>query len=210
MITEKDLFDSRFVVIPTLDKRTKKGKEDFSIIKSASMGKQIIKSELYDQATNMARSIQDSPYFYLFDKDCFEHSIYWEHNEVLLKTRPDNYDKKSGIVVDLKTTLSVNPKDYLKSIYNFGSHSQSAMFIDGLKSIGIDVNNVCHLAIEKNPPYICELFVIGNKTIERGRKEYYHAVEIYKQCLYADVWPTYSSSPIYIEIPDHILDKEII
>jgi hypothetical protein len=65
---------------------------------------------------------------------------------------------------DVKTTRSVQPEDFEKSLYDFGYHSQNAFYRRGWNVLGLpDVRSVI-IAIENTPPYSVATFEIDDDT----------------------------------------------
>lgn len=209
LITEPKTFNSKYVVMPKCDRRTKEGKASFAAFQSLAVGKTIIENDVFIKAMDMANALNKSEHIKLLKDGFLEHSIFWEHDGVLLKTRPDFYCREKRLIVDLKTTDSVDPKDFIHSVWKYGYHSQAAMMVDGLKTQGIEIDTFILLAIEKEPPHLIQPYRILPQTIERGRDEYYRGMFIYKDCLEWDIWPAYSDKILDLNFPDYLLTRDL-
>lgn len=199
-ILEPHLFASRFVSAD-IDRRTKKGKDTYEYILSS--GKQHLKIEEMELAKNMAQSAHSHPKFKtVFENGKVENSLFWKHeNGITLRSRPDFYN--NFMVVDIKTTNDANPKVFQKSLVEYGYHRQAAMALDGLtKLTKKEYKFFTILAIEKDPPYLCCLYLLDQTVIEKGREEYNNAAEIYKNCLEKNEWPGYSQNIQDLYLPN--------
>lgn len=83
--------------------------------------------------------------------DCFnypyERALYWEHNELLCKVKADvlrypisnTFDPKSIILVDYKTTQSVEPKAFVNSVKKYQYDLQAAWYKKAFEQAGFNV-----------------------------------------------------------------------
>ena len=73
---EPDSFDSEFVVMPLIDRRTKVGKDLYEQFVQQSEDKQIITQEQYETISAMRDSVLSNKYAVALLKGNHEHSFY--------------------------------------------------------------------------------------------------------------------------------------
>src|SRR6185436_6574394 len=199
-ILENESFKDRFIVCDKVDRRTTDGKKYWAKIKEERGGKSIIDIDDYNQLSDMANSLMnhDQAGRLIFNAT-YENSIYWNDplTGVLCKCRPDIMS--NNMIVDLKTTDDANPDTFRYSIRKYGYHVQAAMLLDGMNAAkGTNCNNFIIIAIEKNPPYACAVYVLDKAAIDIGREFYKSALVDYKKCFNENKWPTYETQTISI------------
>jgi hypothetical protein len=105
-----------------------------------------------------------------------ESSFYWYEDDVLCKCRPDlicppldNTDSKDEIViVDYKTTQSVEPYTFAKSVKKFRYDLQAAYYRRGMEAAGYKVTDFVFVAQEKTYPYASKVFRMTKEQMDFG------------------------------------------
>lgn len=121
-----------------------------------------------------------------------ERSLIWKDEEtgVWLKARPDVIPNSSGIVSDLKTTVSVQTDALQKSLASFGYHVQAALVGMGLKAtLGIDMEEFALVWVEKTAPWCVRITTLTGADIERGQMQVRAALRTFADCLKSGRWP---------------------
>lgn len=125
----------------------------------------------------------------LFTGHIPERSIFWEHEGMRYKCRPDalHYD----LIVDLKTTVNASPDEFGKKAFDFGYFISAAHYQNGVEKLTGDKLPFVFVNVEKTAPYLVSVveldedaFEMGNQMIERGAR-------IYKECAETGNWPGY-------------------
>lgn len=121
-----------------------------------------------------------------------ELSAFWR-DDVWGVTRRARYDwlTDSGINVDLKSAASVNRNDIARTIVNFGYDLSAAWYEDVARGVGLDLTATALVFVEKVPPYRVRVVELSPDFIDRGRRLVNRALEIYRDCREADLWPNY-------------------
>jgi hypothetical protein len=119
------------IVVVTADNwLTKAAKEH----KAAALaeGKQPLLGKEFDQVMAMRNAVYSHPKAReLFTGHKAEESVFWKEDSLTLKCRPDAW--KPGQLVDLKTTVNADPREFGKTAHNFGYHQSAAHYIDGTR-----------------------------------------------------------------------------
>lgn len=193
LVLEPTTFHQRFTISPpNLDRRTTEGKQAHAAM--VAMDKPILSFGEYETITKMAKTVVAHKKFSkIISNGSIEHSLFWEWEGVRLKSRPDFYN--DFVIVDLKTTKSVNPDSFCRAISDYGYHRQAALALDCLNALtGKHYKDFVILAVEKEPPYLTGMFRLDDAMIEIGRQEYRHAAKKYQRCLVNKEWPGYSEN----------------
>lgn len=102
-----------------------------------------------------------------------EASIYAEHSATGLgiKCKPDKYFPRTGAILDLKTTVSANPRDFTRSCFKYGYDVQGAYYRMVCREAGLQVSPHFHiLAVEKTKPFAAQHFVLGEDVLAQAEE----------------------------------------
>lgn len=215
-ILEPDTFDSRYIVSPKFDRRTKSGKEEATAFEAEAEAKGLtpIDPDVFEAAVNMrdaAHSHRIARHLLGLGSRLAEPSIFWHDCDLLercgcdpdsmyCKARPDLLIY--NIVVDLKTTDDARPEAFRRKIANFRYHVQQAYYSDGIKSItGKEPSTFVFLVVETTPPHGINVFMLDDDSVELGRAAYKSDLQAYIECLKADNWPSYAPEVSVIDLP---------
>lgn len=121
-----------------------------------------------------------------------EASVFWEENGLPLKCRPDAWQPTQ--LVDLKTTLNADPREFGKTAYNFGYHQSAGHYIDGVKQATGETLPFVFVLVEKTAPYLVSVVQLDPEAIEMGRALNERAKRIYQECTESGNWPGYPTT----------------
>lgn len=127
-----------------------------------------------------------------FTNHIAERSIFWEEDGLILKCRPDS--QIPGLLIDLKTTVNANPRDFHKAAYDFGYHQSAAHYIDGVKAASGEDLPFLFVLAEKSAPHLVSVVELDGEVIEQGRRLNTIGKNIYRECLATDTWPGYPTT----------------
>lgn len=176
LILEPSDFESEFIVEPRIDKRSKEGKVAYSDFLELAFGKEILSPALYEQARAMSNAVLSNKTAQKFLKGGFaERSFFSTYKGQEIKCRPDYYNEKLGVIVDLKTTTSAS--EFAKSVGNFNYHLQAAMYSDILSANGLAAKGFLFIVVEKTAPYIVGFYELSANAVEFGRECYQNALD---------------------------------
>ena len=112
--------------------RTNAYKEAFAEMEDANPGKRWLPASDYVMCMDVAASVLQHPMakYLLYDaSSLIEHTGFFKAEGTPCKVRPDLYNKDSGIVLDLKTTIDASPKGFAKSVRQFSYTFQAAFYM---------------------------------------------------------------------------------
>lgn len=115
-----------------------------------------------------------------------------------LRCRPDFWNKKLNIIVDLKTSRDASYEGFCKSINDWRYHVQEAFYRDGINEtikqakLGIKpVSKFVFVVIEPVAPYAIGVYTIDPLSQKIGQIEYRKNLDTLAECLEKDEWPGY-------------------
>jgi exodeoxyribonuclease VIII len=135
-----------------------------------------------------------------------EASVYWEDPDtgVLCKCRPDWLLTPNLIpaILDLKSTRSAHPDEFMRSAWNYNYHVAAAWYLDGFElATGERPDSFMFLAVEKAAPWAVAWYFADEGMIEAGRRQYRKSLNTYADCLGRGEWPGYSEKLLPLSLP---------
>lgn len=164
----------------------------------------------YQRAKDVARAVRNNPKAAALlrpDRGVAERSLFWRDPEtgVWRRGRPDCLTQSAEgrcLIVDVKSTESAAPEDFARSIYKFGYHQQGSTYIDGVTALGVGEDpEFLMIAVEKQPPYLCEVYALEAFALDLGRARNRRALEVFKRCTETGIWPGYTDDITYLALP---------
>lgn len=197
LLLEPQHFESRFLIMPKYDLRTKKGKEgrEQFMAEYYSPDKIIITEDEMQKLQLMRQSAlahPDAKKLLEMQGEC-EASLYWNdfETDVLCKIRPDKivYINGKPIIVDIKKTSNIN--DFGRSIEDYRYHVQAAMYIDGYTEI-FDITPIfLFIAVSEvieAGRYPVRVFQLDEHDLNIGYNLYREDLLTYAHCLQINRW----------------------
>lgn len=134
-----------------------------------------------------------------------ERSLFWtdEGTGVQCRARLD-WLRPDGIV-DYKTTTEVDPGHIAKAVANFGYHVQAAFYLAGALELDLlPADAPFHFIFQsKSPPHLIKVVELDETALEIGRDKFEAALEIFRDCDEAGVWPDYGDHIEVISLPSY-------
>jgi len=189
LILEQD--ESGVVVIEAEAKRGKVWTEPAE--KAAAEGKIALTSKEWEQVRGMRDSVMAhdvaGP---LFRGHLAEQSVFWEEDGLHLKCRPDAW--RFDALVDLKTTVNADPREFGKTAYNFGYHQSAAHYQDGVRTVAGETLPFIFVLVEKTAPYLVSVVELDEVALDYGRQMNDRAKRVYRECVKTGRWPGYPNA----------------
>ena len=190
-VFENHRFHQIVSVAPKVDRRTKEGKALWAQFLAESQGKTVITADEFSYVTKMHDNIVANPMAMqlLSMPGIKEVPIRWrdKRSGLWCKGKPDLVSE-SGILVDLKSCRTCRMPAWARLVRDRGYHRQAAMYIDGLKSIGVEMHSFVHIAVHNAPPFECFVYELTDRPIQMGRNEYQTALLNIRDSLESDDW----------------------
>lgn len=217
LVLEHDKFPELYAVAPeSIERRGTNAWKEFVL---NNPGKHHIKFNEFEDAKTMAQTARNHPRAALLE-GLKELSFFWKDptTGLVCKCRPDNITKK-GVLVDYKTAECVFPKDvWSRQMANWNYHVQGAFYLDGvlmaLEQSGTVLEGIEALKAfvffsqEKKAPFLVKPWILGEISIQLGRRTYQKALKGIKECEEKGEWPGYPEELKEVECPDYLWDQE--
>lgn len=192
---ERNTFFDEFAVAPTVDRRTKEGKQAWADFMDEHADKTIIPVEMYAQAMEMCDALAAEPLAAKLLAGAHEVSFFWTDDETgeECKCRVDclNTSYSRPIVVDVKSTTDASTEAFTRDAIKYGYDFQSAMYSEGVsKNIG-QMPLFVFIAVEKEPPYAVNILQADELLLRRGRNLFRDYIGIYHDCKKSGNWYGY-------------------
>ncbi len=182
----EDIFNSRFTVAPTCDKRTSAGKAMWAKHMTDNLGKTPLTEEEFVKIYGINRAVKSHP----FAGDLLmcgipEQTAIWtdEKTGITCKCRPDFVPAGHNIIVDLKTAQSAEEYAFAKSVTTYRYFQQSSMYLEGLsKASGDKYDSFVFIAVEKEFPFRTEVYAMDQDYLAWGNSEFHRLLQLEKDC----------------------------
>lgn len=201
VLLEPERAAADYVVMPAgLDRRTKEGKAWCA----ENETKLIVSASDWDTATRMREVLMANAFVrQALERGVAEQAVRTTHPDTWagLKAKPDWFDARSGLVLDLKTTADAHPDEFAKSVVRYRYHVQEAFYRDVLRWAGYEVKRFVFAAIEKEPPYALAVYDLEPEAVELGRQLYERDLTVYAACKDSGIWPAYNPEPRTLNLP---------
>ena len=179
------------VVVESDNWLTKAAKE--AKVGALAEGKQPLLTKEWIQVQAMRDSVMAHPLARAaFTGHRAEASVFWEEDGLSLKCRPDAW--KPGLLVDLKTTINADPREFGRTAYNLGYHQSAAHYQDGVKEATGELLLFVFVLVEKTAPYLVSVVQLDDEALEAGRALNDRAKTIYRACEATGLWLGYESN----------------
>ena len=218
LILEPQLFDAQYAVAP--EELERRGTKAWSEFVSKNPGRHHIKANEFLRAKQMAEVARAHSRAALLT-GLKELSFFWKDAKtgILCKCRPDNLTAK-GVIVDYKSTEKAFPKEsWARSMAIYGYHMQGALYLDGVVNALAQSETVIegfeppkafvYYAQEKSAPFLVKPWLLGEASLELGRRQYQAALEKIVECEKSGVWPGYPEQVDKVECPEWCWKEEL-
>ncbi len=204
---ERDSFDSRYIVGPKVDGRTKAGKKAWAEFEDTVNGRCVLTGEQHIVSVKTTEAINTQVIHKFIRQGEAEVCLVWidEQTGLLCKGRLDYAHRSRALLIDLKTTRDASPEGFQRAMAKWSYHQQAAFYCDGWKTLTKDDPCFVFLPLEKTPPYAAAAYQVGDDTLLAGRNLYRAAIETYAECLKTDTWPGYGDKVEMLDIPIYAL-----
>lgn len=208
LVLEPEKWESEYVIVPTIDRRTKAGKEAWAAFMEEAGDRVLMTEEEAAHAKAVAQSVLNHSAARelvegIFERPVAEASVFWRDEEtgLELKCRPDALDINDGVIVDLKTTRDASPSGFPKSVANFGYHTQAAWYQRGVEAaLGISCRHVI-VSVETTAPYAVGVYELDEDALYVGAELARLGLERIASGLHSGEWPAYGDEVQQITLP---------
>jgi hypothetical protein len=130
-----------------------------------------------------------------------EVSIYWDWEGVRCKARLDRVLVKEGIVLDLKTTDSVDPDLFTKKVVSLGYDFQAAYYAKAAEVAFGKPFKFIFAGVERKAPYTVDMFEVSDAMMEEANAKCVAALRLLKTCEATGEWPNREPRIMSLDYP---------
>lgn len=182
LVLEPQNFDSMIAVMPKCDRRTKVGKEVFAEFAKQSTGKTIIDEDQYATAKAMAAAIGSNKLAATLlvgaAEDDTEVVQIWEDQTGLWrKCRIDLVRRDLGCLIDVKTSATPWPGEFMRSYEDFGYFRQGAFYLDSPVAKQAGITSFRFIVVGSEPPHEVFVYEASEASLAEGAAEIRMALE---------------------------------
>jgi hypothetical protein len=134
-----------------------------------------------------------------------EQSLFWQDAEfgIWRRARLDAARRGGRLLVsDYKTARSADRDQFARSVASYGYHQQAAWYLDAVAAV-LGERDAAFLFVvqEKEPPYLVNVCELDFPAGQAGHALNRRAMEVYRDCTEAGVWPGYGTGIELISLP---------
>ena len=200
LVYEPDTVANLYVQEPRFHKGMK---DDTALAKGYDGGKQaaaewaavhaeheIVSTALWERADGMAQALFKDPIAAPMIRGGFaEQLITWTDAETGIECR-GRVDHVNGRLSDLKSSITVDPRQFAAKAIRLGYHGQLAFYADGLAANGIVLEgDPALIVVESSAPFDVVVMEFTEEDIATGRAVYRECLGILAECREHDDWP---------------------
>ncbi len=150
--------------------------------------------EMVNVAIDAIRNCEDLGGLTLQDGDA-ERVLIWKEGPTWCRSRIDWMEReKRSLIIDYKTTeASANPEDWQRTMLNGWGDLQPAFNLRGNTATGgAEDAKFVWLVQEVAPPFACCFIGVTNELLALGQQKVNAAMEIWRECIAGNKWPSYA------------------
>lgn len=200
-------FESSFIVKPEHIKyTTKEGRE----WRDAQKNKTILVNDgidkQWDSVIGMTEALRELEWFNPDQPDYRKYnevSFYWNEYGIPCKARLDRIIIKEDEVhvIDLKTTDSISVEKFQSKALDLGYDFQAGWYSHAAELVYGKRARFTFVAIERNEPWSIGIFEVPPEMLREARYKNERALQILKECLETNQWPSIDPTPRILEYP---------
>jgi len=201
LVLEPDTFAEHFAIWEEGDRR---GKE-WAAFKEANDGRTILKASEIDEVVGMADAVRRHPLVQpYFDGAEFEQTLEWHDtgSGLRCKARTDWTIQSRRLLLDLKSTRSIDGRTFGREAARFGYHMQLAHYRNGVHfAERWTPERVLIVAVEKAARYDVGVFEIDADSLQRADMEVADLLLRLANHRATDTWPGRYSEVQALQLP---------
>lgn len=164
-------------------------------------GAVLLLPEEYGRICEMAAALEQIPLVRALMKDGRPEVSAFCVDEPTGVMRRSRFDILDDLIVDYKTAVSAEPGAFARSAATYGYHLQAAWYEQIALDLGQKVRGFLFVAQEKTAPYLTSVIELTPDAVARGAELNQRALQIFRDCTEAGIWPGYSSGITSVDIP---------
>lgn len=175
-------------------------------------GKVVLPAESFALIETMHAALMRDPYIAeLFAEGDSEVTLRWNDEETGLccKARADRWNRRMRFMVDLKSTEDASPREFGRSVVNYGYDITHAHYSEGAKACGEPIEQYLIVAQEKKAPYLAAVYELDTPAESRGYEIRHRSMATMAECLRSGIWPGYPRGAQPLSLPGWAIANEM-
>lgn len=194
LILEPEAFKSEYAIW-----RGSKNSNAWMIFKEENVGKTIVSEKQLQTACLMKTNCQKNGIARRLESEKGEVECSYFYREpvhdVLLKARPDKYLPESNIVVDVKTSSTVEPRDrggFQAKAYDLMYYVSAYLTLHLMEKVnGRKPEEYLYLAVSNKEPYRSIVYRATNEELELGKYVIEKTLPLFAEAIQTGTWSDY-------------------
>lgn len=122
---------------------------------------------------------------------------------------PEPARKHKTVLVDLKTSISADPRRFRNSVAKYGYHQQDPWYCDAVRLVRGDRDvSMAFVIVESHEPWLVSVCELLPEAVEKGRERNRRALDLWHQCRTTNRWPGYGSEIYQLDLPAWAMNEE--
>jgi len=205
-----DDFADRYVIFDEISPKTGKiwtaNSNAYRQFEADHPDQEIISPQLLNHSQQIVDEIHGNPHVRDILQGDYQVAITWKDPITGLELKGLADCVGDGFLSDLKTSNVINPSpwDLGRKVYDYQYHCQLALYRDGLRANGVDVNETYLAFVENSPPFDSVAMRLGEFELGMGQQTVRQCLELLAVCTEKDEWPGVASGIVDLWFPDFV------
>jgi hypothetical protein len=207
-VLEPARFRTDYIEGPTVNRRTKAGKQEWLQFEQHYPGKEILSAKEMGQIAAMASAALENELVAALSGAPGKNEVCVLWTDVITGLRCkgliDRLCVLGGrtIIPDFKTCATAKRPLFATHSANYGYHERAAWYLDGLDALAPGERSYWLIAVEKHRPYCTAVYPgFDDDSLEAGRADYREHLHTYKRCMETNEWPGYPNNAEPLRVP---------
>lgn len=174
-----------------------------------SLGRDILSAADWEKCHRIASRLKEKATAQEFFSDGkFEVTLVWTDPLTGAKCKGRLDWVTNGALVDLKSTICADPREWWREVKKYNLHCQAAWYSDGWKVLTGEEVVFVFAAVEKEEPYAGGFFVGKERVVELGRSINRRNLKKFVECTEKCEWPGYKDELVEFDFPEFMFKEE--
>lgn len=188
-----ELLNDEFAIAPSVDRRTKAGREAYAMFLEELNDRQEIRMEDLDRAAEMIDVLRNTPFVTaLMAGAKREKPLFWTDADTgeACKVRLDALTEIGDrpIIIDYKSAADASADGFLRHALKYGYDFQSGMYSEAVRVLMGKDPRFVFIVQEKEAPYSVNILEADAQFILRGTDKFRELLGIYHECKLTGNW----------------------
>lgn len=176
---------------------------------AAESGAEVLNTAQYESVLAAGRSFADCAELRpLIASGRAEVTILTVEDGVQMRHRLDWINGTPTLIVDLKSTRSLQPRLFSADFYRFFYDVKLGLYQRAIEQVTGIRYPVKVIVLEKKPPFDVAIMPVDDAVLERGARKGMEVLAKLKECIATDTWPGIGSEDYVLQTPEWEMDEE--